>query len=53
MLNPEREVLNELEDFVEEGLEGSGAGRMVYEEIYDKIGELKYRISREYNTVIT
>lgn len=53
MLNPERQVLDELEDFLVEEVESSGAGHMVYEDVLDKLEELKYEVSREYNTVIT
>ena len=52
MRSPEKKVLDELEDFLEEGLESSGAGRMVYEDVIEKLEELKYEASREYNLVV-
>ena len=52
MITPEKKVLQELELFLEQRLEDSGAGRVVYEEILDEIGELKFDMSREYNTII-
>ena len=52
MLNPEKRILDELEDFILEELEDAGSMRVVYEDILDKIGELKYDVSREYNLVV-
>jgi len=52
MLNPERRVLEELEIFLEEGLEHSGSGRVVYEEVIEKLAQLEIDLSREYNLAI-
>jgi hypothetical protein len=52
VIKPEKRLVEELEIFLEEGMESSGAARVVYEEVYDKLGELKLDISREYNMVI-
>ena len=52
MRSPEKKVLDDLEDFLEEGLEESPAQRVIYEDVLDKLEELKYEASREYNLVV-
>lgn len=53
MLNPEKAVIEELEIFLEEGLEHSGSSRVVYEEVMEKLAQLVIDKSREYNIAIT